>query len=465
MACNVRDFLKDLKDTFPRALAYYNELLDSDKKEKFEKKQREILVMCSDAFKGIEEEYVLSTYDDKKEAARKSLEDYINTVIEYIKKGEKIPTYLTSGAFIYETIANFLRLTFNSVGNLRDFFIRSEEDIASDNTGDFGCEQEHEIVKHLITDKFARNILVYHINQKNHMAYLKKEFKDGINLFGTYCSDHGVTLEERKAYEGVAIGNSKSYYITNDSMDLVISRMMRGWDSIQYMEKEIFSTINRLREGGFYLIETPDFMIRSNYLTKLASNFVLVGSFRMDQNYIPGMNCIGIVAKKKSNMPENEVDKNYLDFNNALKNVEDLFEVCKKIKENSPVTPIKKKIHIYGSGIDKMLVEIIFKESPLSINSIKERHVNAVPVLPLRRGQIAQVLASGKLNGIIDEGNGYKHVIRGCIYKGSHIKPSTIEENPKNTEEYIRTTKTIENNMVEINMFTGSGKYRTIAMN
>lgn len=464
---NTKDTIYDLRASFPKALAYYNSLFDEDKNnERIEKKQREILTTITDMKQCVKERYILSDEDTRKKACYDILIDHIETIEKNVANREKVPEFIASYNAFNGSVSNFMNVTSYHRKESSYFFMMMEDDLIYSNSNwngeSTGFDQEKEIFESIAGD-IPRNVLVYRANQRESYASLKADFEDRLKIYGTISNDRSFTIEKRKALDGVAIGPSKSFYITNDSMDIAIARSMNFWD-VSVAEKEIFSTKNRLREGGFFIIETPDFFMRPGYAAKLASSFEVVGSYLIPQTIMPDMKYLGIVFQKKSSLTQEEIDENYAKIWDVLKRQEPLDVICQRIKKCAPITPVKKKIFIYGDGADQLLIDIIFKESPLSMDSIKEAKAESVPVLPLKQGQIAQVLASGMLNGVIDEGNGYKHVIRGCIYKGSHVKPSTIEEDSAINGEYIRTTKTIVNNMVEINMFTGSGMYKKIQM-
>ena len=83
------------------------------------------------------------------------------------------------------------------------------------------------------------------------------------------------------------------------------------------------------------------------------------------------------------------------------------------------------------------------------------------PLLPLKKGQIGQIIASGRLNGIIDEGDGYKHIISGRVVKGTRRTHKEDYDDPEHARE---EDKIIRNNLVEINALGGDGKIRTISM-
>jgi hypothetical protein len=77
------------------------------------------------------------------------------------------------------------------------------------------------------------------------------------------------------------------------------------------------------------------------------------------------------------------------------------------------------------------------------------------PLLPFNTGQLGLVLTSGCLDGIIDEGNGYSHIVKGRVVK------KTEKEND-NIGEDIELTETTSNR-VEINVIMPDGTHKILA--
>ena len=66
------------------------------------------------------------------------------------------------------------------------------------------------------------------------------------------------------------------------------------------------------------------------------------------------------------------------------------------------------------------------------------------------------------LDGVIEEGNGFKHVVRGHIYKGNR-STNDYQQDP-DTGKTNEIEKIYENNMVEINLFAGDGEFKTVML-
>lgn len=117
-----------------------------------------------------------------------------------------------------------------------------------------------------------------------------------------------------------------------------------------------------------------------------------------------------------------------------------------------------------GSVLDESeLDEIINNDGLYSefFNSIeiKDNLKDSKPLLPFNIGQIGLILSSGCLDGVVDEVDGVKHVIKGM----------TIKQTDKNTEstinakgETIIDATTTVSNRVQISAFGADGKFYTL---
>ena len=93
--------------------------------------------------------------------------------------------------------------------------------------------------------------------------------------------------------------------------------------------------------------------------------------------------------------------------------------------------------------------------------------VEPKPLLPFTKGQVGQVLVSGNLNGIIDEGNGVKHVIKGSVKKDEIIiseEYQSVEDVPELTGQglLLRKSKKYMSNSVHLATMTANGEYKLL---
>ena len=130
----------------------------------------------------------------------------------------------------------------------------------------------------------------------------------------------------------------------------------------------------------------------------------------------------------------------------------------------SKVTPNEIKMFKGAYPDITSLIEELHNSTAFDITQHKFK-VTPRPLLPFTKGQIGQILSSGNLDGIIDEGNGYKHIIRGKVSK-SAIKHVSYEKVSNNDEDmqYIITEVKRKSNTVDINALDANGRFTAIRL-
>ena len=114
-----------------------------------------------------------------------------------------------------------------------------------------------------------------------------------------------------------------------------------------------------------------------------------------------------------------------------------------------------------GSALDLEEVEQIIEKSSLMNKMWENQRVEKLdetiknPLLPFNIGQLGLVLTSGCLDGIVDEGDGHSHLIKGRVSK-------QIVETETDTEKGIEITETTVNK-VEINVLLPNGEFKVLA--
>lgn len=114
-----------------------------------------------------------------------------------------------------------------------------------------------------------------------------------------------------------------------------------------------------------------------------------------------------------------------------------------------------------GSALDLEEVEQIIEKSSLMDKMWENQKVKKLdetiknPLLPFNIGQLGLVLTSGCLDGIVDEGDGNSHLIKGRVSK-------QIVETESETNKGIEITETTVNK-VEINVLLPNGEFKVLA--
>ncbi len=306
---------------------------------------------------------------------------------------------------------------------------------------------------------------------------VKSEFGEGVNLYGTYATTEYnkkiMSLEARKIFEKVAIGSPSDFVIKNDSIDMCIHRFSHDFSDAYKLntEKDIERISKYMREGGILAVYMPISLLYSRTCLTIAKKFDFVGSISTsldikagrDGEDIINADVVMLILRAARRKESEKIDETYralmnINVKNEDMTAEDIPEIVSKI----PRSPIGKLKIFSGSGADWAIIKLIFAESSLKDEVKQNVVVNELkPLLPLKKGQIGQALVSGKLDGIIDEGNGIKHLIKGRNFHGErHIET----EDDTDPQKIIRTEKTIKNNLIEICLVAGDGTIKDIAI-
>lgn len=343
---------------------------------------------------------------------------------------------------------------------------------------DAGKDIVSKIIKRIVT-KRSHNILLSNVEYMIGIAKGVKGIEDGTEnslpqrLYATYLNGEGdrIDVETRKLFSKVAIGAPESFRIQNKSIDVAVHRFTEAecyHDASRTTEIVKPSNLNKdlnrigkyMREGGLVLVAVPNFMWRTKEIMSIRANFRFLWSVNLE-NSVANSQYTMVAFRYTRNMTDEEKEANF----SALMNLQVLETVADEMLDDTikdfPLSDFGELRLITGSLMDKAILDIVLQES--TIHGIFKNPPKAPirPLLPLKKGQIGQMIASGKLDGIIDEGNGYKHVIRGRVYKGTF---ETMSLNYDNPDEATETKTTIENNLIEINVFCGDGTYKSIAV-
>lgn len=95
-----------------------------------------------------------------------------------------------------------------------------------------------------------------------------------------------------------------------------------------------------------------------------------------------------------------------------------------------------------------------FKSSVFDNLLLKNDEEVRRPLLPFNPGQLGLVLVSGYVDGLVDEGNGFYHVIKGSVQK--RITPSERIEDGQNIYEEVK------GNFTTVKIVTGDGQIRSL---
>lgn len=355
--------------------------------------------------------------------------------------------------------------------------MRSVDNLEEDYIADVGRDAIVKILKGVVdvSGEKVRNLMVDNVEYNTKTVTDIKEAVGGsIRTYITYKdSDNDlITKDFRKLIDGTAIGNH--VIVKRNCMDVVLQKFTFDQEFYGSTPRSLFADeadklYSRVRKDGIVLVEVPRFIMRSKECLDIARRFELEFAYKIpvkaewfNTDYVllalrPRKYVFTDVGKDED-LAVREQTYNRLMKLELATEVSD--EMVAHLVQDLPKSEYGQVELFMGEQIDKALVEIVFEESTLSINSINKKEQTLEPVMPPSKGQLGQIIASGRLDGIIDEGNGYKHVIRGRVHKG-YESSTDYEELSDGTVKKIE--KKVHSNVIEVNYFGGDGTYKTLA--
>ena len=323
--------------------------------------------------------------------------------------------------------------------------------------------------------KHAVNVLLSRANfEPAALLQMKKDLGMDVRLYGMYdSSSYLKDMELRTCMEKCCFGAAVDYNVRNNIFDIAFQRFGGDIDyndayigTAASSESPVTKDLQRfwryLAPGGILLYLVPSFLLRHKERSIMATRYSLLWTLHvMDKRYGDAPDCQLLALRKEKMMSVDERDETYNAITNrAVKNAlteEDIATAVKEIPEDD-----NGVVNLFSGPEDDMLIiEMALKESTLKIKDEKRRNRTIEPLLPLKKGQIGQIIASGRLNGIIDEGDGCKHVIAGRVIKRHRHEHSEDFTDPENAKQ---EDITYLNNVVEINAIGGDGWMKEISM-
>ena len=300
-------------------------------------------------------------------------------------------------------------------------------------------------------------------------GYLLKEAKDlntNSTLYGLEVNNN-MAQEAKEIADRIIKGELKGSRISNDAFDMVycinhikpqLDENMSG-GSISKVEKmHIINMLKYLRVDGIMMIAIPFYRMHKDICSLLAKQLQHVSVIKgMGDDEDKGI--IYIVGQKCKSREVNE----------------EIYEMLRKCYNYNNVKYVHE-VQLATFNLPNMSAEIdLFKGSILDTDEllnivqtsgcldsffnrqkVKKIHENTIrPLLPFNVGQIGLVLTSGCLDGIIDEGDGHYHLVKGRVSKKKNVERTVSNGVVQETE--------VISNRVEINIMLPNGNYKTLA--
>lgn len=301
---------------------------------------------------------------------------------------------------------------------------------------------------------------------------------EGIKVSGLKVKDnetlwYGNTIKEehvkkaRSNMHRVITGKMFGSRIQNEAFDIVFGAPTLEF-SIQSsvslidprnMDKDnIMDNFRYLRTGGLYILCIPFFRLYQSMCRFISRNLRDVQVFKSTGSDFNDTGIVYIVGYKESSTEPRQNVYNTLRQCHDPENIETIMGRNIDIvlpDFHIPITIFK------GSKLDTDEMENILRETNLVNKSIDAQRVEKLdetiknPLLPFNIGQLGLVLTSGCLDGVVDEGDGNKHLIKGRVSK-------EIMQVEEQTPDGLSITDTTVNK-VEINVLMPNGEFKVLA--
>ena len=303
------------------------------------------------------------------------------------------------------------------------------------------------------------------------VTHVKQTLGENVRIYGMYDSSFlQESRDVRSCMERCALGPSDSYKVQNKAFDLIYTRALTKVSYYNHegapasaespITKEMKRLWRYLAPGGVLLMLVPKFVMRQKERTIASSFYELLGNKRVKAEY-ENLDMRLLVLRKGVVIADEEKEATYQKLTEMQESEATLGSILEHAFDKAPAYDVGPVRLFKGEEQDKLILEIALEKSTLKVSKMKTSQHAIEPLLPLKKGQIGQIIASGRLNGVIDEGDGFKHVISGRVIKGTR---RTFKENYDDPEHAYEETTTLRNNLVEINALGGDGKIRTISM-
>lgn len=306
------------------------------------------------------------------------------------------------------------------------------------------------------------NVLQTECEEGTFLTRLKR-LNDKALTYGTEQRQHKLKAakkENTKIVKGSLIGSriSNGVFDINIIMPNIYYDMNNNMKLTSITKKErtyIQDNLRYVRNGGIVLISLPIFRLHSDTCLMLSKQLENVDYYIYKGKDFSFVNIIG--QKNLDKDGRQEVYDKLRGLYNSANEEKNTFTLEKKLKIPSSFIPVEI---FKGSEIDEDEIMFISENSGAYSEFIKSQEVEKLsetqkrPLLPFNIGQIGLVLTSGSLDGIIDEGDGNYHLVKGRVSK-------KVDSDRVVSDNKVEETEIISNR-VEINIMLPDGEFKTL---
>lgn len=287
------------------------------------------------------------------------------------------------------------------------------------------------------------------------------------NLYGVSdLQTVSITKEERARFKRLIVGGIKEANISTDSFDMAIvipeisfyDESEKSKMAVNLEKKYLDRGLGSLRHNGLLVLAIPIACISKSIATSIAKILgnvrIIIEDTRPDVAVIIGM--------KRPPINRTLDEKLFKRLRNLILHPELANIGEENISYPLPVGTVEIS-RFRSATLDDNEISLLFEESGIMNEFWKKQKVDKIsdrsahPLLPFNVGQLGLVLTSGCLDGVIDEGNGCSHAVKGRV-----IKVTDSDRNISDDGTQVEVASTTSNR-VEISMFLPDGTYKCLA--
>ena len=333
---------------------------------------------------------------------------------------------------------------------------------------DFDDEVNEKIYENLMRSHIKyneRSIKIFQPKCNNGKVLTAMKLNDNIETYGiedkdrlaSYAKENNTRILKGRV-EGSRISNNVfDILVNNINFECYLEDNLFGGSIYKVEKRELNNTFKYLREGGIAIISMPMYRLYQDVCLIFSKQLEDVRVFK-DPDTKNIHDIIYIIGKKKfQKTPRTEVYE-------LLRSTNDMDKLLSLESINSfeyKLPDLSLSLDIFkGSRIDEEELLDIAKTSGCFNEFLENQKVEKLsetkkqPLLPFTIGQLGIVLTSGCLDGIIDEGDGHSHLVKGRVSK-------KVDRDRIQDEDEIEETE-IVSNRVEINILLPNGDFKTL---
>lgn len=311
-----------------------------------------------------------------------------------------------------------------------------------------------------------RSVKIFQPRCEQGQALTASKVNDNFETYGIEDSDY-YAKQAKENNTRILKGTFEGSRISNNVFDILIDNLkfkndlednMIGGSLYKQEKRELNNIFRYLRDGGVAIFTIPLYRLYKDICLILSKQLedvhIFTGSSEENNHQI-----VYIVGKKNPiKTPRTEV-YDLLRASTDFSKINSAEEELKDVKYTLPDLALSLDI-FKGSRIDEEELLDIAQNSGCideffdNQKTEKLSETKKQPLLPFTIGQLGIVLTSGCLDGVIDEGDGHYHLVKGRVSK-------KIDRDRVVNENEVEETE-IVSNRVEINILLPNGDFKTL---